>query len=405
MKKLIILLCLLSTTLSSTTYYVATTGNDSNDGSISTPWLTPQHAVDNVSAGDTIFIRAGTYTSTSRIVITASGTHANPIVLSGYPNEVAILDGGSITGFNAILEMGSTRHHWVIQDLTIQNAPLYGIWLRGEHHTVQNCIIKDNTTGNGQGLIAVGVDTLWVMHNTITNVTWNALNFESCDQVYVIANEIVTNTLHAGINAFTQTTEDPQFMNSGLHIFNNLIQNNKTGIYIRYQQDFMISGNFILDSVDNGIHIDDHPTIGPWIHDTQNSLIAYNSIWDNGQWGIRSDAGYNLEFKRNSIKGNTSGGMYIADSAWVSWDVDSNYYHGQNPHIRIMDTTYTLSAFTTRWNMAQNSSSDSVFVAAIHSYPYPIVDMSDTTFSIPNSVKDNTVWRFLTNDTTGGIEQ
>src|SRR5687767_3088590 len=62
-------------------YYVATTGNDSNPGTMTQPFATLQRAHTAVSAGDTVFIRGGTYSivgvgaSTSAgISLTKSGT-------------------------------------------------------------------------------------------------------------------------------------------------------------------------------------------------------------------------------------------------------------------------------------------------------------------------------------------
>src|SRR5438105_744645 len=43
------------------TYYVAPTGNNSNNGSSSAPWLTIQNAVGTVVAGDTVIVRSGHY--------------------------------------------------------------------------------------------------------------------------------------------------------------------------------------------------------------------------------------------------------------------------------------------------------------------------------------------------------
>lgn len=63
------------------TYYVATDGNDSNNGSSGTPFLTIQKAADVVSAGDTVIIRDGTYTTTvdSLATLYTSGTAGNEI--------------------------------------------------------------------------------------------------------------------------------------------------------------------------------------------------------------------------------------------------------------------------------------------------------------------------------------
>lgn len=64
-------------------YYVATNGNDSADGSIGTPWLTVQHALDTVAAGDTAIVTAGDYYGTNRTKV--DGTSGNPITLQGQP--------------------------------------------------------------------------------------------------------------------------------------------------------------------------------------------------------------------------------------------------------------------------------------------------------------------------------
>lgn len=45
-------------------YYMSTTGNNGNSGTISSPWLTIEYSVSQLSAGDTLYIRGGTYRST-----------------------------------------------------------------------------------------------------------------------------------------------------------------------------------------------------------------------------------------------------------------------------------------------------------------------------------------------------
>ena len=46
------------------TYYVSTTGNDSNTGTISSPFATWQKLASVMVAGDQAYIRGGTYRST-----------------------------------------------------------------------------------------------------------------------------------------------------------------------------------------------------------------------------------------------------------------------------------------------------------------------------------------------------
>ena len=94
MKKLLILpLFLLSLSLGATKVYVATTGNDgTGTGSISTPYATPEKAWADVTAGDTIYLRGGTYEFTTRQdLIGKSGTAGNRINIWSYPGEKAII--------------------------------------------------------------------------------------------------------------------------------------------------------------------------------------------------------------------------------------------------------------------------------------------------------------------------
>ena len=73
------------------TWYVATTGSDAAAGDISHPFKTIQKAVDVAQAGDTIYVRGGTYHE--RVRMKGSGTAGNPITLTNYNGETVIICG------------------------------------------------------------------------------------------------------------------------------------------------------------------------------------------------------------------------------------------------------------------------------------------------------------------------
>jgi hypothetical protein len=98
-KSLLIILGLALTTISSaTTYYVATTGDDKNQGNKEYPFKTLNKAWSVVTAGDTIFMRGGTYNNSIMPATTylrnKNGTSSDPIVITNYPNEKPVLDYG-----------------------------------------------------------------------------------------------------------------------------------------------------------------------------------------------------------------------------------------------------------------------------------------------------------------------
>ena len=73
------------------TYYVSTSGNDTNPGTEQQPFKTIQKAADSVAAGDTVYVKGGTYNE--QIRITASGTAGNYITFLPYNNETVVIDG------------------------------------------------------------------------------------------------------------------------------------------------------------------------------------------------------------------------------------------------------------------------------------------------------------------------
>jgi len=81
------------------TLYVSPSGSDSNPGTLSAPWQTPQKAAGSATAGHTVCFRGGTYpqtvTSGYQQTFNNSGSAGNPIVFTNYPGEVALIQGST----------------------------------------------------------------------------------------------------------------------------------------------------------------------------------------------------------------------------------------------------------------------------------------------------------------------
>lgn len=97
MKPLLSLLLLMAVSLRpavAATYYVAKSGNDSNPGTLASPFLTIQHAASLMVAGDTCYIRQGTYRE--EVVPANSGASGAPITFTNYPNELVVVSGADV---------------------------------------------------------------------------------------------------------------------------------------------------------------------------------------------------------------------------------------------------------------------------------------------------------------------
>jgi hypothetical protein len=70
----------------------ARNGRDENTGSERAPWKTIAHALEQLAAGDTLYLRGGVYYENVRIA--RVGNAGAPITIRSHPGELAVIDGG-----------------------------------------------------------------------------------------------------------------------------------------------------------------------------------------------------------------------------------------------------------------------------------------------------------------------
>jgi len=127
------------------TYYVAPAGDDSWLGTEAAPWRSIQRALGEAVAGDTVFIRAGTYAE--HIESVRAGTSEAPIVVSSAPGETARID-GTASAWSA----GVVISHDCIRliGLEVVDWSEIGIWVEGAERTeIRDCVVHDSSYGIG----------------------------------------------------------------------------------------------------------------------------------------------------------------------------------------------------------------------------------------------------------------
>jgi len=179
-------------------WYVATTGDDLGVGSIEKPFATIQRAQESATAGDTVFIRGGTYRMTQAqlarrrglyvrvTILDKSGSPGKPITYRAYGNEKTVFDcsdvkpeGQRVTAFYVSgswlrvvglevtgVQVTMRRHtqsicfesqgsHNIFERLSMYNGQAIGIYhVRGSDNLFLNCDAWNNwdyTSEEGRG--------------------------------------------------------------------------------------------------------------------------------------------------------------------------------------------------------------------------------------------------------------
>lgn len=242
--------------------FVSTTGNNqTGDGSIGNPFATLQKAIDNVSPGDVIYLRGGTYTGMQHTIYTdVSGTSTNPITIRNYQSELVILDGTGVNLSNnsALLYIANWDagylNHYIIEGLTIRNSSQRGIsYYNVQNLTIRNCIIYNIqsraiggwghhvTIENNEVYNAAMINENGVMGNSgWPMVIYGAVDYDSGDPSTYLT--IRNNYVH---NCWGEA------MGPGRESTNVIIENNtirdvfSVGIYVDKATSTLIRGNYL----------------------------------------------------------------------------------------------------------------------------------------------------------------
>ena len=130
---------------SANNYFVSPSGRNSNSGSFGSPFKTIKFSLSKLKAGDTLFLREGTYNEIVSINGIAGVSIDKPLVVSAYNEEDVLIDGkGLNVGAGSALVRTSVNFTRII-GLTIINSNQSGIMLDMEApcSKVLNCVVHD----------------------------------------------------------------------------------------------------------------------------------------------------------------------------------------------------------------------------------------------------------------------
>jgi hypothetical protein len=153
-----------------TAIYVATSGSDSNAGTLAAPYATVAKAISAAAAGDTVYVRGGTYYPSSTISSSKDGTSSARITLRNYGSETVKLDGSGLASGSWLMSLSAD--YWTVQGLAFQNSPDSGFVCT----SCSNGIFQNLTTAfNGDSGFTLRSD------NTNNNLVKNVDSYRNYD--------------------------------------------------------------------------------------------------------------------------------------------------------------------------------------------------------------------------------
>ncbi|HVG34791.1 MAG TPA: right-handed parallel beta-helix repeat-containing protein [Pyrinomonadaceae bacterium] len=208
-----------------TQFYVADQGRPDGDGSKNRPWdlATALSQPARVKAGDTIWLRGGTYKGAFKSKL--SGEAGRPILLAQFTNERATIDG-------SLIVEGAWTTYWGFEvtnsDTDRTRERPTGVEITGAHTKFINLIVHD--CGNGIAFWSTAVDGE-LYGNIIYNNGWqsssmerghgHALYTQNEEGTKLIRDNIMFNQFGWGIHAYTEEGEIKGFNFEGNVSFNN----------------------------------------------------------------------------------------------------------------------------------------------------------------------------------------
>jgi hypothetical protein len=291
-------------------FYVAVSGSDANPGSLTSPWRTIRKAAKTLVAGDTVYIRKGTYRE--RVVPKNSGTDADhPIRYASYPGERATIDGtGLAVPDDEGLFQVEGKKDLVISGLRIINAGYAGIYV----HRSRRITVEKNRTYKtvSSGIGIWNSSDVVVDGNDVAKACSGGMQ-ESISVAHTCRFEIKNNVVHDVDNSEKEGICVKDASYNGKVYGNHVHHITAVGIYVdawnHHTFDIEIFGNVVHDVTNsNGIQLSSET--GGLLERVK---VYNNIVYRNKYYGIAiADAGLttvrhpvrNVEIVNNTAWGN-----------------------------------------------------------------------------------------------------
>lgn len=316
---------------------------NTNDGSESSPWLTIQHGVNQLIAGDTLYVKQSAqpyfepYRASSNdrgaITIDVSGAQGNPITISGYPGERPVID------------QQLAQSYLKAEDGTPDtvNKDLGGFYVRNSDYiTIKNFEIRQtsessimmNSGGHNTGIIVEDNH----LHHVIGGDNLGGVRLDLCDSC-IVRNNIIHDTYYTNGATSNPYTSEPYSMHSGVHGFrpgnsvieNNLIYNVAKGVYEKGSDTEGLNSNKVSKNIFYNISDAAHTITvhGGGSPPSFNSEFSDNLVF-NGKKGVDFDTNetgsqsINTTIKNNIFHNLEEG---IATRGLMGVNVFDNIFH------------------------------------------------------------------------------
>jgi len=345
-------------------YYVDTNNpvaNDSNSGTEVSPWKTIQRALNTIVAGDTVYIKAGTYNQAA-LIMTNSGTSGNPINISNYNNDKVIVDfsSGVGTGWN----WNGYKNNIILNGLEIRNSKGKGVLIQGSNNKITNCVIYNcGVVNKTPGISLEGGSYCTIASNEIYNSGTDGIYIENraTDGAAGFAdnNTIASNKIHN--NGGNGISIIPNSTMLQIILYNNTIKQNKIyansnhGIYCRANENTDIFSNLIYDNLKNGIEFgwrDSNDGLLSGNINIINNTLTFNDI------GIVNRNLWFLIIKNNILAYNTQFQIFYDGYGTEPYVSNYNLYYTENEYLIATEggakVFPNLNEFSDRYNLERN---------------------------------------------------
>ena len=293
------------------TYYISPTGSDTTgNGTLASPWGSLKKAHDNLSPGDTVYARGGTYENSAGQDMqgarwTASGIPGSPITIAAYPGETPVFHRASGGQHFLILRVVDSAPRGVgIQYVTIDGLTIDGY---------QNAVAM-------RGCRSFINNTTWSYADCAAEEGHPDPQYRHVDNIIIRNNHIINSTEH-GIYPGAQVRN--------LEIYNNRIENpGGHGIHL-FHETGVIGGEIYNNVVSGG-------KVGIGVYTEANGVNVYNNtIYNQTVAGLRFGDVIDVVVENNVVLENTAPAIFstsgIGELADISFDHNLYYRTNSGP--------------------------------------------------------------------------